>query len=71
VAVACLFTTALLPMPLIAVVVALVLGAWSLAWHALALVRRPTPAQAASYFNRASLYPDLVLVAALLGLALR
>jgi 4-hydroxybenzoate polyprenyltransferase len=70
VAFACLVTTVLLPMPMVAVVVALAFGAWSLAWPALALVRRPTPAQAASYFNHASLYPDLVLAAALLGLAL-
>jgi len=70
VAAACLVATALLPMPLISVALALAFGAWSLAWPALNLLRRPTPAQAASYFNHASPYPDLVLLAALLGLAL-
>src|SRR5664279_3284474 len=56
VAAACLASTALLPMPLTAVVLALVFGAWSLAWPAVNLLRRPTPAQAASYFNHGSLY---------------
>ena len=70
VAFACLVTTALLPMSLVAVVAALAFGAWSLAWPAVALLRRPTSAQAASYFNHASLYPDLVLAAVLLGLVL-
>jgi 4-hydroxybenzoate polyprenyltransferase len=70
VAAACLVATALLPMPLVSVVLALAFGAWSLAWPAVALLRRPTPAQAASYFNHASPYPDLVLLAALIGLAL-
>jgi 4-hydroxybenzoate polyprenyltransferase len=70
VAAACLVATALLPMPLVAVVVALLAGVWSLAWPARNLLRRPTPAQAASYFNHASLYPDFVFLAALLGLAL-
>lgn len=70
VAAACLASTALLPMPLSAVVLALAFGAWSLAWPAVNLLRRPTPAQAASYFNHGSLHPDLVLLAALVGLAL-
>ena len=70
VAAACLVSTALLPMPAAAVALALALGAWSLAWPAVELLRRPTPAQAASYFNHGSLYPDLVLLAALVGLAL-
>ena len=70
VATACLVSTALLPMPLASVVLALVLGVWSLAWPAVNLLRRPTPAQAASYFNHGSPYPDLVLIAALVGLAL-
>ena len=70
VAAACLVSTALLPMPLTSVALALAFGAWSLAWPAVNLLRRPTPAQAASYFNHASPYPDLVLLAALLGLAL-
>ena len=65
----CLLSTAFLPMPLISVPLALACGAWSLAWPAVNLLRRPTPAQAASYFNHGSLYPDLVLIAALLGLA--
>jgi hypothetical protein len=59
----------LLPMPLPAVLLALAFGVWSLALPAAALVRRSTPAQALAYFNRGSLYPDLVLIAALLGLA--
>jgi len=66
----CLASTVLLPMPSVAVVLALALGAWSLAWPAVRLVRRPTPGQAASYFNHGSLYPDLLLIAALVGLAL-
>jgi len=70
VAAACLVSTALLPMPLMSVVLALALGAWSLGRPAAKLLRRPTPAQAASYFNHGSLYPDLVLLAALVGLAL-
>jgi 4-hydroxybenzoate polyprenyltransferase len=70
VAAACLVATVLLPMPPTSVVLALALGAWSLAWPAAKLLRRPTPAQAASYFNHGSLYPDLVLLAALAGLAL-
>ena len=49
---------------------ALALGVWSLGRPALKLLRRPTAAQAASYFNHGSLYPDLVLLAALVGLAL-
>ena len=67
---ACLVSTVVLPMPLPAVLLALVFGAWSLAWPAVKLLRRPSPAQAASYFNHGSLYPDLVLLAALVGLAL-
>ena len=70
VAAACLVSTALLPMPVVSVVLALAFGAWSLAWPAVNLLRRPTPAQAASYFNHGSPYPDLVLIAALVGLAL-
>jgi hypothetical protein len=35
------------------------------------ILRRPTSAQAASYFNHASLYPALVLAAELLVLAVR
>jgi len=70
VAVACLVAAALLPMPPVAVALALALGVWSLAWPAVELLRRPTPAQAASFFNHGSLYPDLVLLAALVGLAL-
>jgi 4-hydroxybenzoate polyprenyltransferase len=67
---ACLVSTALLPMPPAAIVLALVFGVWSLAWPVRNLLRRPTPAQAASFFNHASPYPDLVLLAALLGLAM-
>jgi 4-hydroxybenzoate polyprenyltransferase len=70
VAAACLASTALLPMPLTSVVLALAFGVWSLAWPGVNLLRRPTPAQAASYFNHGSPYPDLVLIAALVGLAL-
>jgi 4-hydroxybenzoate polyprenyltransferase len=69
-AAATLVAVTLLPMPLPAVFLALAFGVWSLALPAVALLRRPTPAQALAYFNRGSLYPDLVLVAALLGLAL-
>ena len=70
VAAACLVSTALLPMPPTSVLLALALGTWSLGRPAVKLVRRPTPAEAASYFNHGSLYPDLVLLAALVGLAL-
>jgi 4-hydroxybenzoate polyprenyltransferase len=69
VAAACLVSTALLPMPPVAVALALAFGVWSLAWPARNLLRQPTPEQAASYFNHASPYPDLVLLAALIGLA--
>ena len=69
-AAATLVAVTLLPMPLPAVFLALAFGVWSLALPAVALLRRPTPAQALAYFNRGSLYPDLVLVAALLGMAL-
>jgi len=68
-ATATLVAVTLLPMPLPAVLLALAFGAWSLALPAYALVRRPTPEQALAYFNRGSLYPDLVLLAAVLGLA--
>jgi 4-hydroxybenzoate polyprenyltransferase len=67
---ACLVSTALLPMPPAAIALALAFGVWSLAWPVRSLLRRPTPAQAASFFNHASPYPDLVLLAALLGLAM-
>jgi len=67
---ACLLSTMLLPMPVTSVVLALALGAWSLGRPAVKLVGRPTPVEAASYFNRGSLYPDLVLCAVLVGLAL-
>ena len=70
VAAGCLVSTALLPMPPVSVALALAFGVWSLAWPAVNLLRRPTPAQAASYFNHGSPYPDLVLIAALVGLAL-
>jgi 4-hydroxybenzoate polyprenyltransferase len=71
VAAACLVSTVVLPMPLSALALALVAGVWSLAVPAAALLRTPTPDQAASCFNRASLLPGLVLVALLLGLALQ
>jgi 4-hydroxybenzoate polyprenyltransferase len=67
-AAATLGAVALLPMPLPAVLLALAFGAWALVAPAVALVRRPTPAQALAYFNRGSLFPDLVLFAALVGL---
>lgn len=40
-------------------------AAWAMGAPALALVRQPAPLQAASYFNRASVLPALVLVAVL------
>lgn len=67
-AAATLAAVALLPMPLPGVLLALAFGVWALALPALALLRSPTPAQALAYFNRGSLYPDLVLAAALVGL---
>ena len=67
---ACLAATLLLPVAPVAVALALALGTWSLAWPAVRLVRRPTAEQAASYFNHGSLYPDLILIAVLFGLAL-
>ncbi len=55
----------LLGLPAGATALALVLGVWSMVLPAVRLVRRPTPAEAGAYFNRASLYPALVLAAAL------
>jgi 4-hydroxybenzoate polyprenyltransferase len=69
IAAATLAAAALLPMPPAAVLLALAFGVWSLGLPAVALLRRPTSPQALAYFNRGSLYPDLVLIAALLGLA--
>ncbi len=66
---ACLAATVLLPMPALSIALALALGVWALGAPAVRLVRRPTPAQAASFFNRGSLYPDLMLAALLVGLA--
>lgn len=66
---ACLAATVLLPMPAFSVALALALGCWALGVPAVRLVRRPTPAQAASFFNHGSLYPDLLLAALLVGLA--
>jgi 4-hydroxybenzoate polyprenyltransferase len=71
VAAATLVATAALPLPLAAVLLALALGGWSLGRPAVQILRRPTSAQAASYFNHASLYPALVLAAELLVLAVR
>jgi 4-hydroxybenzoate polyprenyltransferase len=68
---AALVAAAALPLPAPAVVLALALGGWSLGRPAVQLLRRPTSAQAASYFNHASLYPALVLAAELLVLAVR
>lgn len=67
-AAATMIAVALLPMPLPAVLLALACGVWALALPALALLRRPTSSQALAYFNRGSLYPDLVLAAAIIGL---
>jgi hypothetical protein len=50
-------------MPLPARLLAAAFGIWSIGAPAIALLRRPTPAQALAYFNRGSLYPDLVLLA--------
>jgi 4-hydroxybenzoate polyprenyltransferase len=46
-------------------------GAWALGVPALRLLRRPTPEQAARYFNRASLLPALVFVCALAPIVVR
>ena len=65
-------TVAWLPLvglPVSALVVALALGVWSILRPALLLVRTPTSAQAGSYFNHASLFPALVLLAELAALA--
>jgi hypothetical protein len=69
-AAACLFAIALLSMSLSALVPARACGARSLAWPPLALLCRLTRVRAASHFNCASLYPQLVTTAALPGLAL-
>jgi 4-hydroxybenzoate polyprenyltransferase len=52
-----------------ALVAALVLGVWSVIRPAWLLVLTPTSAQAGSYFNRASLFPVLVLLAELAAMA--
>jgi len=48
----------------VALTLALVSGAALVAWPAAVLVRRPTSARAGWYFNRASLYPVAILLAA-------
>lgn len=47
--------------PGVASLVAVVVAAWAMGVPAFTLVREPVPLQAASYFNRASLLPALVL----------
>jgi 4-hydroxybenzoate polyprenyltransferase len=71
VAAATLLSVLALPLPLAARAAALLLGAWSMGWPAWVLLKRPTSAQAGSYFNHASLYPALVLAVALVSVAAR
>jgi 4-hydroxybenzoate polyprenyltransferase len=54
--------------PPLVTVASLALGAWTMLVPAATLVRSPTPQQAGRYFNRASLLPALVFLAALVGL---
>ena len=67
-AVATIVSIAFLPMPLVAIGLSLALGIWAMGAPAISLVRTPTSAQAAKYFNRASLLPALVLPVVILAL---
>lgn len=63
-----LFTLALiaaLPMPGEMRLAGIGIGAWSMGAPAILLARTPSSTQAASYFNRASLFPALVLLSLL------
>jgi 4-hydroxybenzoate polyprenyltransferase len=64
VAVAVLVSVPFLGLGTVALVLALVSGAALVAWPAAILVRQPTSARAGWYFNRASLYPVAILLAA-------
>ena len=64
VAVAVLLSVPFLGLGTVALTLALVSGAALVAWPAAVLVRRPTSARAGWYFNRASLYPVAILLAA-------
>jgi 4-hydroxybenzoate polyprenyltransferase len=64
VAVAVLVSVPFLGLGTVALVLALVSGAALVAWPAAVLVRQPTSARAGWYFNRASLYPVAILLAA-------
>jgi len=58
---------ALLPMPLVGRLLAVAGAAWFLVLPGWRLLRRPTPAMSAAYFNRASLYPIVALAALLVS----
>lgn len=66
-AVATIASVVLLPAPVVAVLACVVLGAWAMGAPAVALARAPTSAQAAAYFNRASLLPALMLPVVIVG----
>lgn len=57
--------TLTLPISPLAIAVELVVGIWSMGAPAVSLARSPSGLQASSYFNRASLFPMLVLIALL------
>jgi 4-hydroxybenzoate polyprenyltransferase len=62
---ATLLALAALPVPVVPAVLAVVAGLWAMALPAAVLARDPTPQAAASFFNRASLLPALVLAVVL------
>jgi 4-hydroxybenzoate polyprenyltransferase len=61
----------LLPMPWPARALAVAGAVWSMIWPAWRLLRRPTPALAATHFNHVSVYPVIVVVALLLTWAIQ
>jgi 4-hydroxybenzoate polyprenyltransferase len=66
--VATIAAVALLPMPLVATAISVGIGVWAMGIPAVALAENPTIAQAARYFNRASLLPALMLPVVILVL---
>jgi 4-hydroxybenzoate polyprenyltransferase len=60
-AVATILSLMLLPMPRLALLPCVALALWAMGEPAVELIRTPTSAQAAAYFNRASLLPAVIL----------
>jgi 4-hydroxybenzoate polyprenyltransferase len=69
VALATLVALATMRQPLAVTAISLALGVWAMGLPAVELLRSPTSREAGRYFNRASLLPALVFVAALGGAA--